>query len=220
MPWPYGEPRLPRPVTVPPIDLPDVDVEREAREAQQRVIERRTIRRGRDAWEQINKAESFEGWCAIGAALHVGKLHALKITKANAPWGRNYSREFSEWMRSHGFDAMAKSVRSVAIELHENAKAIEAWRATLQERQRRRLVHPLSNVRRWRASLNHGNGKCPTDLKRDAMAAWRRFVSCIRSLPADEAAPLWQAALAEARARQVQSKIDRLHAAIRDAVAN
>jgi hypothetical protein len=48
-------------------------------------------------------------------------------------------------------DAMAKSVRSVAIELHENAKAIEAWRATLPERQRRRLVHPLSNVRRWLA---------------------------------------------------------------------
>jgi hypothetical protein len=28
--------------------------------------------------------------------------------------------------------------------------AFEAWRATLPERQRRRLVHPLSNVRRWR----------------------------------------------------------------------
>jgi hypothetical protein len=31
------------------------------------------------------------------------------------------------------------------------------------------------------------------------MAAWRRFVSCVRSLPEHEAAPLWQAALAEAR---------------------
>jgi hypothetical protein len=61
------------------------------------------------------------------------------------------------------------------------------------------VFHPLSNVRRWRASLNHGNGngKCPQDLKRDAMAAWRRFVSCVRSLPADQAAPLWEIALAE-----------------------
>jgi len=73
---------------------------------------------------------------------------------------------------------MAKSVRSLAIELHENAKAIEAWRATLPERQRRRLVHPLSNVRRWRAATTH-NGKCPQDFKRDAIAAWRRFVSCV-----------------------------------------
>jgi hypothetical protein len=101
-------------------------------------------------------------------------------------------------MKCHGFDAMAKSVRSVAIELHENAKAIEAWRATLPERQRRRLVHPLSNVRRWRASLNHGNGKCPQDFKRDAIAAWRRFVSCAVLLPPDQAAPLWQTVLAEA----------------------
>jgi hypothetical protein len=50
----------------------------------------------------------------------------------------------------------------VAIELHENATAIEAWRATLPEQRRKRLVHPLSNVRRWRASLNHSNGKPKT----------------------------------------------------------
>jgi hypothetical protein len=70
-------------------------------------------------------------------------------------------------MTQHGFDKMAKSARSVAIELHENANAIEAWRETLPEKQRKRLVHPLSNVRRWRASLNHGHGKCPQDLKRE-----------------------------------------------------
>ena len=45
---------------------------------------------------------------------------------------------------------MAPSVRSVAIELAENAKAIIAWRDSLPERQRKRLVHPLSVTRRWR----------------------------------------------------------------------
>jgi hypothetical protein len=94
---------------------------------------------------------------------------------------------------------MPKSTRSVAIELHENAAAIEAWKATLPEKQRRRLIHPLSNVRRWRASLDHSNSRCPQDLRRDAMAAWRRFVSCVQALPADQVAPLWQAALAEAQ---------------------
>ena len=43
----------------------------------------------------------------------------------------------------------------------------------------------------------HGNGRCPTDLKRDAVAAWRRFVSCVELLPPDQAQPLWQAALGE-----------------------
>jgi hypothetical protein len=182
-----GGREVPKP-TLPVFNLDDHQLEIEAREVQARIIERRTIRRGRDAWEQINKVESFDGWKAIDAALAVGKAHALRVTGANAAWGRNYSRVFSQWIKQHGFDAMAKSVRSVAIELHENAKAIEAWRATLPERQKRRLVHPLSNVRRWRAATTH-NGRCPTDLKRDAVAAWRRFVSCVAVLPGDEAMP-------------------------------
>jgi hypothetical protein len=198
---PLGAPRPLRPVTLPAIALdaiPDKVIEEEARAAAAKVVERRTIREGLDAWRAIGKAESFDGWKAISAALHVGKLHALKVTQANAPWGKNYSREFGAWMKRHGFDAMAKSVRSVAVELHENANAIEAWRATLPERQRKRLVHPLSNVRRWRASLSHGNGKCPADLKRDAKAAWRRFASCLQLLPSDEARLLWRDARAQA----------------------
>jgi len=59
-------------------------------------------------------------------------------------------------------------------------------------------IRQLRDVRRWRAATTH-NGKCPQDLRRDAMAAWRRFVCCVKSLPPDQSAPLWQAALAEAR---------------------
>jgi hypothetical protein len=101
-------------------------------------------------------------------------------------------------MKAQGFGQMPKSTRSVAIELHENATAIEAWRATLPERQRKRLVHPLSNVRKWRASLNHGTEKCAADLKREAIAAWRRFVSCVEMVP--DPLPLWQMAQAQAAA--------------------
>jgi hypothetical protein len=74
---------------------------------------------------------------------------------------------------------------------HENKFADKTWVMRV-------VFHPLSNVRRWRASLNHGNGKCPADLKRDAKAAWRRFVCCVKSLLPDQAAPLWQTVLAEA----------------------
>jgi hypothetical protein len=38
-----------------------------------------------------------------------------------------------------------------------------------------------------------GNGKCPQELKRDAMAAWRRFLSCVEMLPANDAALMWRA---------------------------
>ncbi len=47
---------------------------------------------------------------------------------------------------------------------------------TPPERKRRRLIHPLSVTRRWKASIAHGNGKCPQDLKREVVAAWRRFL--------------------------------------------
>jgi hypothetical protein len=87
----------------------------------------------------------------------------------------------------HGFDAMAKSVRSVAIELHENAKAIEAWRATLPERQPRRLVHPLSNVRRWQAPTGQYQAQRFRDIKWEAQAAWRKFCACVSALPFDQA---------------------------------
>jgi hypothetical protein len=80
---------------------------------------------------------------------------------------------------------MQKSVRSVAIELHESAAAITAWRDGLHV------------TRRWKASLAHVNGECPQDLKRDAAAAWRRFVACVKALPEAEAAPLWQTVQAQ-----------------------
>jgi hypothetical protein len=109
------------------------------------------------------------------------------------------SLAFSAWAKLHGFGGMEKSVRSVAPELHSNIEAITEWRATLPERLRKRLVHPLSNVRRWQASTVNGNRKCLQDLKREAMRAWRRFVSCARLLPPDQAAPLWQCVVTEAR---------------------
>jgi hypothetical protein len=93
---------------------------------------------------------------------------------------------------------MPAPTRSVAVELHENAEAITSWRDTLPERQRKRLVHPLSVTRRWRASTAHGNGKSPQDLRRDAKQALARFCALVRALPADEARPLWQSVAAEA----------------------
>lgn len=88
---------------------------------------------GRDAWQAIGRAESFEAWKSIGAALAIGKAAALKLTGANAAWGRNYSRAFHTWMAEHGFGDMRSSDRSHAIELHENLAEITAWRDSLPD---------------------------------------------------------------------------------------
>jgi hypothetical protein len=178
------------PVTLPRLIFKEPDIEREAKEAAARVTERKVIRAGVDAWQAIGKAESFENWKSIGAALAIGKAHALRVTGANLAWGQNYSRAFCDWMREHHFDRMPKSVRSVSIELHENADAITAWRATLSDKQRRRLVHPLSNVRRWRTATQ-GKTARAGDRVKAAGAAWRRFVTLMEALPPDQAAPFW-----------------------------
>jgi hypothetical protein len=189
-----------RSVTLPKFNLPDLDVkaiEAEARQAQARV---RVIRAGRDAWQQSAKSGSFSLWADCGRALQVGRDFALRVTGANRPEGRRYCAEFSQWIEAHGFAGMQKSVHSVAIELAENIEAIEAWRATLPEKQRRRLVHPLSNVRRWRAATGQYEIQRSRDLKWDAQTAWRKFCACLQQLPADQAAPLWQAAQTDAAA--------------------
>jgi hypothetical protein len=148
----FGEEIEHKPVTLPRVTCPQIDDDAERRELAAHLAEQRIIRAGRDAWEQIAQAQSFTAWVSIGRALSVGKQHALHVTGANSARSRRYCLAFSKWMKAHGFSGMTKSVRSVAIELFENIAAIEAWRGTLRERQRRRLIHPLSNVRRWRAS--------------------------------------------------------------------
>jgi len=204
----HDEEKLQAPVTLPklawlnqaPLDNDDAEI----KEAAARFAEQRIIRQGIEAWGAIAKAESFEGWKAIGKALQVGRDHALRVTGANAPMGRRYSKAFCEWTKRHHFDRMPKSTRSVAIELHENIEAIEQWRTTLTEKQRRRCVHPLSNVRRWRAATAQ-NKSSGTDSVSKAAAAWRRFVACMESLPPDQAAPLWQEAQARAVAHLIGS---------------
>jgi hypothetical protein len=115
-------------------------------------LEHRIIKQGLDSWQGINQANSFENWKKIGAALLIGKRRALRITGANAPSGQNYCREFNRWVLEHHFERMPAPTRSVAIELAENEQAISAWRDALPEWQRRRIIHPLSVTRRWRAA--------------------------------------------------------------------
>jgi hypothetical protein len=69
--------------------------------------------------------------------------------------------------------------------------AIEAWRATLNDKERRRCAHPLSNVRRWRTATKQNKTKASDDVAK-AAAAWRHFVALVEALPPDQARPLWR----------------------------
>ncbi len=77
--------RVPPPVTLPRIEFGTIDTAQEAREAAERLAERKVIRAGIDAWQSIKKADTFDNWKRIGAALSIGKAHALRVTGANCP---------------------------------------------------------------------------------------------------------------------------------------
>jgi hypothetical protein len=192
----------PPPVSLPTVRLPALDVEIERRAVAEKFARARVVRQGQEAWLEIGRAESFEAWKRIGAALAVGKAHALNVTGANAAWGRNYSRAFSEWSKQYHFDRMPASTRSVCIVLAEHESEITKWRDALPQRQRQRLIHPLSVIRRWKAATGQYPAQHLRDLKWDAQTAWQRFISCVAQLPPDQAAPLWQAVCAEATAHQ------------------
>jgi hypothetical protein len=77
--------------------------------ASARVKDRRVVRNGLDAWQLIHKAQSFESWKRIGAALAIGKAHTLNVTRANRAEGSRYCKSFSEWMEQNGFGKMPSS---------------------------------------------------------------------------------------------------------------
>jgi hypothetical protein len=167
------------------------------------IIRARIIRSGRDAFEEIRKAESFEAWERIGAALAIGKAHALRASRANAPWGKPYCSAFSAWAKEVGFGTMRASDRSYAIALHENIGAVTAWRAGLSDKQRSRLTTAQSNFKRWRSSITpRDNQPLATneDLKRNALMLWRRFRLYLKAMPPDEAMSLWSTLSAEVAA--------------------
>src|SRR5215471_15290754 len=89
---------------------------------------------------------------------------------------------------------MRPATRSWALALHENIAAITAWRDGLPSgRGRRPPVNPQSCVKGWQRSLANGNGHAGQDWKREAIAAYRRFLNCLVVLsPADQAL-VWQA---------------------------
>src|SRR6516164_9119661 len=60
-----GEQIFERPVTMPVLKIARLDEVAERRELAERFAQQRIIRAGREAWEAIGKAETFDGWKAI-----------------------------------------------------------------------------------------------------------------------------------------------------------
>jgi hypothetical protein len=209
MPVWLPEENPPAHVTLPTVPWLDKARQHDAQivqEAKESFSEQRIVRAGIEAWATVAKSESLECWKAIGAALSIGRRHALRVSGSNAPIGRRYAYAFCEWAKLHGFGKMDKQTRSVVLDFYGHIDAIEIWLATLGERERKGLRHPLSITRRWRQSLSRQprlNVDAETYL-RTAINIMHRVAPENINLPPDDLqfAIGWLQALAEQQAAQ------------------
>ena len=111
------------------------------------------IMQGRIAWARLrNGSKSWQDWVLVGHALLEGRAIGMRNAGTTSPAGRGYSDAFNEWLTYNRFD-MSPSHRSKLLTAMGLLPEIEAWRATLTTRQRRRMNHPGAVLLNYRKAI-------------------------------------------------------------------
>jgi hypothetical protein len=106
------------------------------------------------AWSRVKKAQSrlWSEWMVIGEGLLEGRRWAMHVAGANRPEGKGFVMAYSEWLKRYKVDDMDKSDRAKLLKLMEERPAVEEWRATLTDYDRRNLNNPTIVWRKWTAA--------------------------------------------------------------------
>jgi hypothetical protein len=131
------------------------------------------VAEGRAAWQRLRDhgRKSFDDWIAVARALAIGRTEALKSAETNKPVGSRYNRLMGIWLVDHGLDDVNNQERYRALLILQNLDAISAWRAGLDEAQRRRHSHPNSVWFAWKRATAKSEPR-REHVKRSAKA-WR-----------------------------------------------
>jgi hypothetical protein len=106
------------------------------------------------AWQRVKKAQTrmWSDWMTIGEGLLEGRRWAMQQAGTNRPEGKGYTVAFAEWLREYRVDDMDKSDRAKLLQLMEERPAVEEWRSTLTDYERRNLNNPIVVWRKWTAA--------------------------------------------------------------------
>jgi hypothetical protein len=106
------------------------------------------------AWQRVKKAQTrmWGDWMVIGDGLLEGRRWAMQMAGTNQPEGKGYVTAFGEWLKRYRVDDMDKSDRAKLLQLMEERPAVEEWRATLPDYERRSLNNPIIVWRKWTAA--------------------------------------------------------------------
>jgi hypothetical protein len=91
-------------------------------------------------------------WMTVGEGLLEGRRWAMQVSGVNRPEGRGFVTAYSEWLKRYRVDDMDKSDRAKLLQLMEERPAVEEWRATLTDHERRNLNNPVIVWRKWTAA--------------------------------------------------------------------
>jgi len=106
------------------------------------------------AWRRIktSQARAWGDWMTIGDGLLEGRRWAMHMAGVNAPEGKGYALAFGEWLTKYHLADMDAGDRAKLLQLVEERPAVEAWRATLTDKERRNLNNPTTVWRKWHAA--------------------------------------------------------------------
>jgi hypothetical protein len=110
------------------------------------------VRQGQEAWSRLRANSTWTDWIAVGAAHVIGRAAAMRDAYTNTAKGRAYNVTFSAWQKKFGFEALDKGDRSRLFEVMDHVKEIDDWLQKLPDKERLRLNHPNSVLRRWKAA--------------------------------------------------------------------
>jgi hypothetical protein len=106
------------------------------------------------AWLRVKRAQSklWSEWMIIGDGLLEGRKWAMYTAGVNRPEGKGYVMAYGEWLKRYKVDDMDKSDRAKLLQLMEERAAVEEWRDTLTDYERRNLNNPTLVWRKWQAA--------------------------------------------------------------------
>ena len=111
----------------------------------------KVLRIGRDSLKMLDKDQNWSWWMDVGEAILLLREEAMAEAVTNRPEGGAYDRIFGEKLRDEKLD-FDKGDRSRLFSVMDNRAAIEEWRATLTTSERRKLNHPSTVWRKWKAA--------------------------------------------------------------------
>src|SRR5262249_47716896 len=82
------------------------------------------VERGRKAWRDLRRDESWEKWVAIGRVIEAGRVAIMAHLGTNYPKGRTWSEVFGAWLKENEFDQIDKGARSRLQTGIENLPAV------------------------------------------------------------------------------------------------